>query len=189
MYRITDDQLDFAARFLAEFLKGQPSSGPFSYIDGLKPARVSIDSADDGLELGCYGIQVRQHPTKKGGLDGRPALQYEVTLSVTITSASRDEPDTADVDVLGEADDLVGALLLVLGHEVRTHTRAMLDGWADDALAEELAADMANPGLTLPPGDDGGYAAHMRSTCPDVPLAVDSRTFDLAMDRDAGHAP
>lgn len=134
-----DTDLAFVDRFLTEFLKGQPASGPFSYIDGLKPARVSMDTQDDGIELGDYYIRVHEHPTKTVGFGAmkRPAWQYEVSLTITIQSSRRDEPDTTDMQELGEADDLVGALLILLGHEVRTHTTAMMDCWADDALAAQ----------------------------------------------------
>lgn len=55
-HRITDGILPFVTRFLSEFLKGQPSSGPFSDLAGLLPARVSMDSEDDDIELGDYSM-------------------------------------------------------------------------------------------------------------------------------------
>jgi hypothetical protein len=177
-HAITDADLAFAERFLSEFLKGQPAGGPFSFIAEVKPARVTMDAENDAIELGEYAIQVQAHPTRRLGFgpEQRPAPQYEVTLTVGAISTDRDEPDDVDVTTLGASDDLVGALMLVLGSEIRTHANAMLDGWRFDEL---VAAE--------PWQGDDGYAAFMSASGPDTPVNVYSREFDRQIEDAAGY--
>lgn len=139
MHRITDADLAFTTRFLAAFLQGQPSNGPFSFLQDARPAHVSMDSDGDCIELGDYCIRVTNHPTKRRGLEPTPAPQYEVTTADYVRGGGCDEPPGGDVLDVGTADTLQAALLLVLADCLRVHANAVTDGWAYDALAAELA--------------------------------------------------
>lgn len=140
-HAISDANLDFVIRFLPAFLAGQPSNGPFSFLHDLEPTRVSMEGEGDGVEVGDYRIQVRDHPTKKLGLTPHeyPAPQYDVTLGTTDNSTAHGQPGFGEVMKLGQADTFFDALLLILTQQVHTHANAMLDGWEETVPGESCA--------------------------------------------------